>query len=245
MSLILSIFSIIIGLCLGSFATCIGSRIFSEDKDLNILGKKSKCLNCKIDLKAKNLFPVLSWLFQKGRCHNCKAKIPIMYPVVELSMAMLSFILFYNFDFLLAIFLLILATTMMIQVVSDLKYGLLSDFCTFLIGIIGIFFSYITGKNLTEIIKACFFISLVIGLSSAIVFFLKRQAPLGFGDVKVFIFMPLFFNYFYILIFLFTCGVSVVLFNLAFKNKYLPFMPYIVLSFWTTLLIDFWIVSHA
>ncbi len=245
MSFLLSIFSLIIGLCCGSFATCIGSRIFSEDENFRVFGKKSKCIHCKIDLGVKNLIPIFSWIFQKGKCHNCNAKIPTLYPITEILTAILSCILYNVFNFELATFFLVLATIMMIQVVSDLRYGLLSDFCTFLIGIMGIFFAYISNRNFTDISKSYFFIFLVIGISVLIVFLLKREEPIGFGDVKVFIFMPLFFNYFYILIFLFSCGISVVLFNLAFKNKYLPFMPYMVLSFWLTLLIDFLIISHA
>lgn len=48
---------------------------------------RSQCPDCKHTLKAKNLVPVVSYLFQWGKCEYCKKKISRIYPVLELLCA--------------------------------------------------------------------------------------------------------------------------------------------------------------
>lgn len=45
---------------------------------------RSECPNCHNKLKAKNLIPFLSYIFQKWKCEYCGKKISIMYPLLEL-----------------------------------------------------------------------------------------------------------------------------------------------------------------
>lgn len=42
------------------------------------------------------MIPVLSWLFLKGRCHNCGSKISPQYPLVEFFTGLLFAFLFYS-----------------------------------------------------------------------------------------------------------------------------------------------------
>lgn len=50
---------------------------------------RSMCPNCKHTLAAKDLVPVFSWLWLRGRCRYCKAPISPQYPLIELLMAIL------------------------------------------------------------------------------------------------------------------------------------------------------------
>jgi len=84
----------IFGLLFGSFASVLITRIKSGKK--GILTGRSQCPHCEHILSWKDLFPVFSWIFQKGKCRYCSAKIPALYPLLELSMGIV-FTLFWFF----------------------------------------------------------------------------------------------------------------------------------------------------
>lgn len=73
----------VLALCLGSFATMLITRLHFEEGDMVTGG--SYCEGCKKPLKWYNLIPVFSWLFQGGRCAECKQSISAFYPLVELT----------------------------------------------------------------------------------------------------------------------------------------------------------------
>ena len=43
----------------------------------------SHCMECGHRLRWYDLFPVLSWLFLKGKCRYCGSKISVQYPIIE------------------------------------------------------------------------------------------------------------------------------------------------------------------
>ena len=49
-----------------------------------VLGR-SKCDACGATLGAKDLVPVVSWLWQRGRCAYCRAELGAFYPIIELA----------------------------------------------------------------------------------------------------------------------------------------------------------------
>jgi leader peptidase (prepilin peptidase)/N-methyltransferase len=51
---------------------------------------RSACPSCRATLAARDLVPLLSWLFLKGRCRACAAAIGWQYPAVELAAASLA-----------------------------------------------------------------------------------------------------------------------------------------------------------
>ncbi|MEK7594128.1 MAG: prepilin peptidase [Patescibacteria group bacterium] len=94
---------VIVGLCLGSFVNALVWRIHEQEEQakskkksdkryqarLSIAKGRSMCPDCKHELTAKDLVPVLSWLSLGGKCRYCKKPIPVQYPLVELVTACL------------------------------------------------------------------------------------------------------------------------------------------------------------
>lgn len=83
--------SLLFGSALGSFSSLLIWRLHYEKP--GILWGRSQCPNCKETLGAQNLIPIFSWLFQKGKCANCKKEISSRYPIIELIFA-ITFVLF-------------------------------------------------------------------------------------------------------------------------------------------------------
>lgn len=114
-------FVIIIALILGSFGTLISYRLAKKQP---IIFTRSKCLGCGTLLKVWNLIPLLSWIFQCGKCSKCHTKISLRYPLIELSF-LASFLLIYfvlgqTLDTKTLLYFAI-AATLIIMVVIDLE----------------------------------------------------------------------------------------------------------------------------
>lgn len=56
----------------------------------NLIVPRSACPACNAPIKSWQNVPVLSWLWLRGRCANCKAPISARYPLIELASALLS-----------------------------------------------------------------------------------------------------------------------------------------------------------
>ncbi|MEA1956438.1 MAG: prepilin peptidase [Campylobacterota bacterium] len=75
-----SIIAFIFGLVFGSFLNVVILRI---PKGESVIFTSSHCISCNTPLKPWHNIPLFSWIFLKGRCSYCKAKISIQYPIVE------------------------------------------------------------------------------------------------------------------------------------------------------------------
>lgn len=53
---------------------------------------RSHCPHCQTPIRYRDLIPVLSWLFRRGRCAHCQGSISVRYPIVELTSAALAVI---------------------------------------------------------------------------------------------------------------------------------------------------------
>lgn len=56
----------------------------------NLVVPRSRCPRCEAPITALQNIPVLSWLWLRGKCANCRAPIPARYPLVEIVTAVLS-----------------------------------------------------------------------------------------------------------------------------------------------------------
>ncbi len=85
------------------FATIIGSFlnvvILRYNTGLSISKGRSKCFSCGHTLEPQDLVPVLSYVWNKGRCRHCKSPISIQYPLVELLTAVVFTSIFYMYFF--------------------------------------------------------------------------------------------------------------------------------------------------
>lgn len=78
---LLLILAAILGACVGSFVNyLVGQRAENE----RLWRGKTHCSACKHELGFLDLVPILSWLFLRGRCRYCKARIPVRYLLVEI-----------------------------------------------------------------------------------------------------------------------------------------------------------------
>ncbi|HJR98860.1 MAG TPA: prepilin peptidase [Actinomycetota bacterium] len=74
------------GLAIGSFMTVVVVRV---PEGQSVLRPRSRCPRCGTELRNRDNVPVVSWLLLGGRCRTCAERISVMYPLLELSTALL------------------------------------------------------------------------------------------------------------------------------------------------------------
>jgi leader peptidase (prepilin peptidase) / N-methyltransferase len=74
------------GLALGSFLNVVAARV---PRKRSIVRPASSCMSCDTPIAARDNVPILSYLWLRGRCRVCGVRIPLRYPAVELTTALL------------------------------------------------------------------------------------------------------------------------------------------------------------
>lgn len=70
-----------------------------KQQPYNLVVPRSACPKCGAQITALQNIPVISYLFLRGACANCKTKISIRYPLVELFTGVLSAAVAWKFGF--------------------------------------------------------------------------------------------------------------------------------------------------
>ena len=73
------------GAAIGSFLNVCIARWPLEQ---SVIRPPSRCPNCETPIKWYDNVPILAWLWLRGKCRNCGASISVVYPAVELAVAL-------------------------------------------------------------------------------------------------------------------------------------------------------------
>ena len=182
--------SIIIGLFLlgtifGSFYNVVAYRV---TKGESILFPASHCPHCGHKLKPWELIPILSFLLQKGKCSDCKARISLFYPIAEAVCGLLFVLAYLSFGLSLDLIIALTFISMLIIIIlSDCYYMVIEDSVLLIFGIallIEVFF--IKGLDVLFISLRNGFISFGIMLLIKVVGdFIFKKESMGGGDIKL------------------------------------------------------------
>ncbi len=250
MILILTIIFLVFGLIIGSFLNVVILR-FNTNKSL---GGRSGCMSCHHELAWYELIPVFSFLFLLGRCKNCKTKISIQYPLVELAMGLVSALLFLKFKDLFFVdsvtfnltyfYYLIVFSILIIITAYDFRHKIIPDSLSFalaLLTFVGLFFfngSNALGFYLHAPILTDFLSGLVVASPFAFFWLVSRGSWMGLGDAKLAIGLGWLLGLSGALsafVLAFWTGAAVGLGLIFFSKKYgmksqIPFAPYLILG---------------
>jgi len=169
----------IFGLIIGSF---LNAAIFRLHSGEGIVSGRSKCVHCGHVLEARDLVPVLSFIFLRGRCRYCKARISWQYPIVELITS-IAFILLAsnyelritNYEFWIQAFFI---CTFIIIAVYDYKHYLILDKVVF--PSLGFAFVFAAVSGQQPIVNSLLGALAIAGLQ----YLLSKGRWIGLGDVK-------------------------------------------------------------
>jgi len=119
------IVAFIFGITFGSFLNVVILRL---PKEKSIIFQASHCYSCQHKLKPWHNIPLFSWLFLRGRCAFCSAKISMQYPIIEFISGLLFLILAAKQTLSLPLFFIALSFLMLLALsMIDLKYKMVPD----------------------------------------------------------------------------------------------------------------------
>jgi len=159
---LITVIAFIMGLLFGSFATMASHRIPLGEE---LVFTPSHCPKCDHKLGFLDLFPVFSWLFNKGKCHYCKSPVHYRYPATELLMASLFALQYWKLGFTLQCLALLLTTVcLVISFVVELERKMVSRLMILCLIPLGILYKYSVNAEIIEYfaIPTMAFISLII-----------------------------------------------------------------------------------
>lgn len=234
--LIIPIFITIFGLLIGSFLNVCIYRIPREE---SISFPPSHCTSCNEKIKWYDLFPVISYMFLKGKCRHCGSKISIRYPLIEALNGILYLMLYLQFGLTLKILgFMFLVSLLIVVSLIDLDT---TDvyFKTSLTGYIGsavfIVFNYFMAadKNFLNNVYG----AVLGGGFILIIYLLTRGKGMGLGDAEICAYCGAFLGLkltvvmlFFSVVFGGIIGVLLILFKIKSRKDYIPFGPYIALG---------------
>ncbi|MDD3050384.1 MAG: prepilin peptidase [Candidatus Cloacimonetes bacterium] len=181
------ILTTVFGLIFGSFFNVCIYRLPLKQ---SIAFPASHCPICKNPLKAYHNIPLLSYLFLKGRCHFCKTKISLKYPIIEFLTAsmFLSILLWADYEISVLFFKYIIFFSFgLIIYFIDLEHKIIPDSLSIPLIIIGLILNFIPGNDIHWIN------SIIAALIGFVFFFLiafyyakiRNIEGMGGGDIKL------------------------------------------------------------
>lgn len=191
---------VLLGLCFGSFVNALVWRVH---KRRDMVRERSECTHCHHVLAWYDLIPVLSWAMLRGKCRYCHKPIDDT-PLVELAVALLWAISYLVWPYTLmssaqwALFGLWLVALVALVALADydIRWGLLPDVMVWPLAAVGaaigwLRFAVVERQSLDGALLTMGTGVLVIaGLYGALYYF-SRGRYVGFGDVKLNIFIGL------------------------------------------------------
>ena len=119
------IFVFLFGSVIGSFLNVCILRIPEE---VSIVAPASKCPKCGTAIRWYDNVPVFGWIWRGGKCRSCKAKISVMYPLVELATGLLFVACYWEFGLTqTAVKWLFFTCLLIVLTITDLRVRLLPD----------------------------------------------------------------------------------------------------------------------
>ena len=231
-----SALALILGAVFGSFLNCAAWRIAHGE---SFLRGHSRCPSCNHPLGVRDLVPVFSWLFQKGRCRYCGVKISVRYPLTELFFALVTLLCLLRFDLTILclrnwIFLCCLFCLSLV----DLESYIIPDGCLITAVAAWVLALPFLKPGWAEILRAVL-AGLVFGggilLLSLVMDKILKKESLGGGDVKLFAVVGLYLGFVGTLFsMLLSCvlglGFVMLLNRRGGKGRLIPFGPSISLA---------------
>lgn len=167
------------GLAVGSFLNVCIDRL---PEGQSIIRPPSHCAACNRKLGTLDLIPVASYLFLRGRCRYCGARIPVRLPLVEVMTGLIYAFLYWNYGPGLELLISLVYATLLIAIfVIDLEKMLVLDKIVFPGMVLALIFSFFwPGLDIFRALGGG-----ALGFAAMALPFIIYRRGMGMGDIKL------------------------------------------------------------
>lgn len=261
----LSLFTLLIGLCVGSFLNVVITRLpvmlmrrwrnearasleLAEEPSprFNLATPRSMCPRCEQPIAWHDNLPLIGWLKRKGKCAHCQTSISAQYPLVEIMGGMLAVVVVALHGATLdALFIYAACLTLLALAVIDLRTYLLPDILTLPLLWAGFIYQLLFQPLLLP--------SAVIGAMAGYLLLwsfywlfklITGKDGMGFGDFKLLAALGAWVGWSMLpLLLLISAGLGAIVgltaqaFFPRLRGQPLPFGPFLALAGWVCLLV--------
>jgi leader peptidase (prepilin peptidase)/N-methyltransferase len=214
-------------------------------ESFNLIAPRSRCPHCGHLITALENIPVLSYLFLKGRCRECKTPISIRYPLIEILSATLVALVAWKFGVSLQAAMAMLLTWVLICLTFiDYDNQYLPDNITLPFLWLGLFLN-LNGLfvDLPSAVIGAMAGYLILWLVYQLFKKLTGKEGMGYGDFKLLAMLGAWLGWQALpaIILLSTLvgsviGISLILFKQHDRSHPIPFGPYLASAGWIVLL---------
>ena len=233
--IILYIMIFLSGISIGSF---LNVCIYRIPKKEDIVFERSHCMSCGNVLKWYELIPLFSFLVQGGKCRNCKTKLSVQYPLIELLNGLIYVWIFMAKGFQPeSILFCICASVLIVISVIDWRTYEIPFGCNIVIGILGIVRVILDLAHWYDYVIGFFAVS---GLL-LIIYWRTKGRGIGGGDIKLMAAAGLLLGWQNILLSLMIGSIAGSVIHLALmkiqgKDRVLAFGPYLAFGIFISML---------
>ncbi len=223
-----AVLATLLGLMIGSFLNVVIYRI---PRGENIAFPGSHCPSCGHKLKWYHNIPLFSWLFLRGKCAFCGAKISVQYPLVELATATLWLVLFLKlgavwwYPFVAASFTALLALS-----VIDLKYYAVPDSVNFFALGAALINPGLFRMDMSNTLVSAVIAAGGLWLLAFIISKVARKEAMGGADVIVAGTMAALLGFPNFFVALFLSAILAIIPSALAKDTMVPFVPFLALA---------------
>jgi leader peptidase (prepilin peptidase)/N-methyltransferase len=227
------IFAFVFGAVVGSF---LNVCIYRLPRGESIVFPASHCPTCGKGIRPYDNIPIVSYLFLRGRCRFCGARISSQYPVVELINALLTMFLFIKCGFSLTfLFLFIFCSALVVITFVDLEHRIIPD----VISLPGIVLGFISSFFLNWLSWQDSLIGIIAGGGSLFIVatvyqLITKKEGMGGGDIKLLAMMGAFLGWMAVPFIVFASslvgsviGVTIMLAQKKDSKLAIPFGPFL------------------
>ncbi len=233
-----------LGLVFGSFFAAFSWRY---PRNISITKGRSFCPRCKKQISWFDNIPLLSFLFLKGKCRNCKKKISIRYFIIELVTAIGYLVIFILQGFSLqGAYSIIVFSVLEIIFIIDFEHKMIPDDFVFFGIFVWLFYSIfqvLPIRGQADSIFPSLFAGFVCALFLLLIHLITRGRGMGLGDVKFAVLGGALVGFKLSLIWLFLAfltgaviGIILILMRRAGPKDQIAFGPFLVVAIPITLI---------
>lgn len=231
--------------CREFLADELAKPIKTDDSLITLSTPSSSCPSCQHKIRFYENIPVISWLFLRGKCSQCQAKISLRYPLVELATALLSVVIAAHYGVTFTTLLLLVLTWSLIALtLIDVDHMLLPDQITLPL----IWLGLLVNINAAIVPLSDAVIGAVAGYMSLFSIFwlfklITGKDGMGHGDFKLVALFGAWLGWQLLPLLILMAsavgaiiGISLMVFKNHQREQAIPFGPYLAIAGWITLI---------
>lgn len=235
------IFLILFGLVIGSFLNVVIHRL---PLNQSVVTPGSRCPSCQAPIRFYQNIPVISFILLRGRCANCRSSISVQYPLVEIFTAFTFWLAYRSYGpspytaFVILFLCLLIALALI-----DLEHMILPDPLTLGGGVVFLIYSFFQPEiSPLDALLSGFITGLL--FTGLYFYYLKvrKIEGMGFGDIKMVLFLGLFLGHRKLIIAVFLAsvlglltGIYFIIFRKKTMKLALPFGTFLGLGSYVSL----------